>query len=114
MIPTSLHFIFAGLILLISLVQIESPRYLVRKGKTDGAVSAMCRLYKLPPSHPYVIEQMTAIEQHWQVEQETSKGQGFVGLVKEIFLVPRNLFPLYLGICGQLLAQWSGAGSITM
>lgn len=38
----------------------------------------------------------------------------FVGLLKEMFLIPTNLCRLYLGVGGQLLAQWSGARSIAI
>lgn len=105
---------FATLVLALSLFQTESPRYLMKCGKKDRAVAAMSRIRNLPATDPYVIAEIADIEQRWHEEQETTRGQGFLGLVKEIFLNPSNLFRLYLGVGGQLLAQWSGAGSITI
>lgn len=74
----------------------------------------MSRIRHLPPTDPHVVQEIADIERHWHEEEETTKGQGFLGLLKEIFLIPTNLYRLYLGVCGQLLAQWSGAGSITI
>lgn len=104
----------AGLILLFSIFQEESPRSYIRRGQAERAIKAMCRIRNLPANHPYVIEELDYIRLSWQLEQETSRGQGFIGILKEIFLTPSNLYRVYLGVMGQLLAQWSGAGSITI
>ncbi|UNI24642.1 hypothetical protein JDV02_010375 [Purpureocillium takamizusanense] len=113
-IPNSLNFIFAGVILLMSFFQTETPRFYVKQGKPGLAVKAMARFRNLPPDDPYVLEEMSAVQSHWLAESETTKGQGAIGLAKEIFLVPSNLYRLYIGVMGQILSQWSGAGSITL
>ena len=41
-------------------------------------------------------------------------GQGWIGIFKEIFLIPANFYRIYLGLMSQILSQWSGAGSITL
>ena len=41
-------------------------------------------------------------------------GSGWLGIVKETFMIPKNLYRLYLACMAQLLSQWSGAGSITL
>lgn len=41
-------------------------------------------------------------------------GSGAMGVIKETFLVPSNLYRVYLTFMAQLLSQWSGAGSITV
>lgn len=87
---------------------------MVKRGNRDRALQAMSRIRQLPPTDPYIIQEIADIEQHWHQEEETTRGQGFLGLLKEIFLVPTNLYRLYLGCGGQILAQWSGAGSITI
>ena len=113
-IPTSMHFMIAGMIFLLSFFQVESPRFYIKQRRPDLALKAMTRLRNLPEDHPYVAEEMSAIESQWLTEIETTRGQGAMGLVKEIFLVPSNLYRLYIGIMAQILAQWSGAGSITL
>lgn len=41
-------------------------------------------------------------------------GQGWMGVIKEMFLVPNKFYRLYLGLMSQFLSQWPGAGSITL
>lgn len=47
-------------------------------------------------------------------EQEATLGQGWIGYLKEMFLMRNNLYRIYLGLGSQLLSQWSGAQSITI
>jgi hypothetical protein len=114
MIPTSLHFIFAGIIFVLSFFQYESPRYLIKKRRLEQAVTNMTRIRRLPADHPYIVEEIAAINGQLQEEQEATKGQGPLGIAKEIFLIPKNLYRFYLGMGAQILSQWSGAGSITI
>lgn len=114
LVPTSLHIIFAGLILILTVFQQESPRYLIKKGKTDKAIKVMSRLRNLPPDHDYVVSEIGAITLSHHEEMESTKGAGWLGVVKELLLVPGNLYRLYLTIGAQFLSQWSGAGSITL
>ena len=105
---------FAGSVLFFSFFQVESPRFLVKRGQSDRALSNMSYLRRLSSTDPYVVDEICQIERQWQEEQESTRGQGKLGIIKEIVLVPNNLFRLYIGVMGQLLAQWSGAGSITL
>lgn len=41
-------------------------------------------------------------------------GSGPMGVIKEMFLIPSNLYRVYIAFMAQLLSQWSGAGSITL
>ncbi|KAK9417662.1 putative Major facilitator superfamily (MFS) profile domain-containing protein [Seiridium unicorne] len=114
MAPTSLHIIFAGIILILSLFQYESPRFLVKRGKLDKALEVMSRLRHLPKEDPYVVNEVSAICRAHDEELEATKGTGWFGVVKEMILVPSNLYRLYLSVMVQFLSQWSGAGSITL
>ncbi|KAJ5910683.1 Major facilitator superfamily domain general substrate transporter [Penicillium tannophilum] len=113
-IPTSLHIIFAGLIFLLSFLQFESPRYLVKQGQTEKAITNLARIRNLPTDHDYVIREFAAIEAAHQAELEATMGSGPIGIIKETFLVPSNLYRVYLTFMAQILSQWSGAGSITV
>ncbi|KAJ5640245.1 Major facilitator superfamily domain general substrate transporter [Penicillium longicatenatum] len=113
-IPTSLHVIFAGLIFLLSFLQFESPRYLVKQGQTEKAITNLARIRNLPPDHDYVVREFAAIEAAHQAELEATMGSGPIGIIKETFLVPSNLYRVYLTFMAQILSQWSGAGSITV
>ncbi|KAJ5825730.1 hypothetical protein N7474_002868 [Penicillium riverlandense] len=113
-VPTSLHIMFAGLILLLSFLQYESPRYLVKQGQLDKAIDNLSRIRNLPSDHEYVVKEMNAIQMAHQAEIEATMGSGPMGVIKETFLIPSNLYRVYLTLMAQILSQWSGAGSITL
>ncbi|EMC96496.1 hypothetical protein BAUCODRAFT_70045 [Baudoinia panamericana UAMH 10762] len=113
-IPTSIHLMFAGLIFILSFFNYESPRYLVKQGKTEHAITNLARIRGLPADHEVVVREIRDIQKQLEEEQEATMGGGFFGVVKEIFLIPKNAFRLYLGLGTQLLSQWSGASSITI
>ncbi|KAI0131907.1 quinate permease [Xylariales sp. AK1849] len=112
--PTSLHIIFAGLIFILTFFQYESPRYLIKRNKPEKALEVMARLRHLSPDDPYVIREITAIHLAHEEELEATKGSSWFGVLKELFLIPSNLYRLYLSSMVQVLSQWSGAGSITL
>ncbi|RMD44721.1 hypothetical protein DV735_g296, partial [Chaetothyriales sp. CBS 134920] len=114
MVPTSLHLMFACLIFCLSFLQSESPRFLVRNGRLDEATATLARIRNLPATDPYVVDEIQDIEAHWQEEQEATRGQGWRGVLKEMFLNRSNFYRLYLGLFAQVMSQWSGAGSITL
>lgn len=105
---------FAGVIFVFSLFQYESPRFLVKKGKDEEALKNLCRVRNLPASHPYVQNEFAGIKNAHQTEMEATMGSGPLGVLKETFLIPKNLYRVYLACMAQLLSQWSGAGSITL
>lgn len=113
-VPTSLHIMFAGVIFILSFFQYESPRFLIKTGKDVQAQETMSRLRNLPSDHPYVTQEIAAITLQHQEEMEASRGASWMGTVKELFLVPSNLYRLYLAFFAQVMSQWSGAGSITL
>jgi len=113
-VPTSVHLMFATIIFILSFFQYESPRYLVKKGSDELATKNMARVRNLPRDHPYVVREINAIQVQLQEEQEATMGQGWFGIVKEMFFIPSNLYRIYIGLMGQILSQWSGAGSITL
>ncbi|KAK4499999.1 hypothetical protein PRZ48_008185 [Zasmidium cellare] len=114
LVPTSLHIIFAGLIFILSFWQYESPRFLVKRGKLDKGLSTISRIRNLPPDHEYVETEFNSIIQALDAEKEASLGSGWLGILKETVLVPSNAYRLYLTCFGQVIAHWSGAGSITV
>ncbi|KAH6842622.1 general substrate transporter [Chaetomium sp. MPI-CAGE-AT-0009] len=114
LVPTSLHIIFSGLICILTLFQSESPRYLIMKDQHDKALKTMARLRNLPPNHEYVVTEISAITAAHREEAEATKNTGWLGILKEAFLDPSNLYRVSLTIAAQILSQWSGAGSITL
>lgn len=113
-VPTCMHIIFAGLILILSFFNYESPRFLVQKGQEEHALTNLARLRGLPSDHPFVVAELNDIKVKLEEAKEAYLGQGFYGYIREIFLTPSNLYRVYLGLASQILSQWSGAGSITL
>ncbi|KAM0425670.1 hypothetical protein ACHAPT_009202 [Fusarium lateritium] len=114
LVPTSLHIMMAGIIFILSFFQYESPRFLVKEGKPDQAAHVLGRLRRQPADGEYVVSQISTIQAALDHELEASQGVGWLGKIKEMFLVPSNLYRLYLSTMVQFLSQWSGAGSITL
>uniref|UniRef100_A0A093V6M6 Quinate permease n=1 Tax=Talaromyces marneffei PM1 TaxID=1077442 RepID=A0A093V6M6_TALMA len=54
LVPTSLHIMFAGIIFLLSFLQSESPRYLVKSGQIEKAIATLARVRGLPSDHEYI------------------------------------------------------------
>ena len=113
-IPTSLHVIFAGLIIVLSFFVKESPRYLVKVGKPDLAVSNMAAIRHLPKEHLYVMTEMKDVFSQLEREKESTHGSSVFSSLKELIFLRSNRYRLMLGVMSQLLGQWSGANSITI
>ncbi|CAJ2512587.1 Uu.00g056020.m01.CDS01 [Anthostomella pinea] len=112
--PTSLHIIFAGIVFILTFFQYESPRFLVKKGLHEKALEYMARIRHLPPDDLYVVSEVNAIRAAHEEELEAIRGASWTGILKEMFLIPSNLYRLYLSVMVQIMSQWSGAGSITL
>ncbi|KAH8784620.1 quinate permease [Hyaloscypha finlandica] len=111
---TILHIIFAGLIIIGSFFALESPRWLAKVGRDEQAATNMSKLRKLPLDHPYVQAELIDIHDQLEREREATLGSGFLGPLKELFMLPGNRYRILLGLGCQLLGQWSGAQSITI
>lgn len=114
LVPTSLHIMFAGIIFILTFFQWESPRFLVNKGRPDKAAEVMAHLRQQPVDSDYIVGEVSTIQAALDRELEATKGVGWLGKLKEMFLDRSNLYRVFLATMVQLLSQWSGAGSITL
>lgn len=105
---------FSGIIFLLTFLQFESPRFLVKQGKSAQAADVMAHLRHQSPDSDYVVREISNIQAALEHELEATKGVGWAGKLKEMFLNKSNLYRLYLSTAVQFLSQWSGAGSITL
>lgn len=74
----------------------------------------MAHIRHLPVDDPYVLTEINAIRAAHEEELEATMGASWYGVLKEMFLIPSNLYRLYLSAMVQFMSQWSGAGSITL
>lgn len=113
-VPTSVHIMFSGLIFILSFFQFESPRFLIKKGKREEATQVMAHLRHQPIDSDYIVREINEIQASYEHELEATRGVGWKGKIKELFLNKSNLYRLYMASAVQFLSQWSGAGSITL
>ena len=105
---------FGSIILILTLLQVESPRHLIRVGKREQALKVMAKLRGMAPTDHYVISEVAGIQASFDEEKEATLGMGWKGMVREIFTIRRNSYRLFLTNLAQLLACWSGGSSITV
>ena len=114
LVPSSLHIIMGGIIFVLMFAQSESPRFLVKQGKSQEATHVMAQLRQQPAESEYVVREIYAIQAALDHELEATRSIGLAGKLREMFFVKSNLYRVYMATMVQLLSQWSGAGSITL
>ncbi|KAF2849107.1 MFS quinate transporter-like protein [Plenodomus tracheiphilus IPT5] len=114
LVPNSMHLMFAGIILTLSFFAKESPRWLIKVGRHEEALAGLSQLRNLPGDHPYVTSEIIDINDQLNREREATMGTSWLGPVRELFTNKANLYRIQLSVMSQLLAQWSGANSITI
>lgn len=115
-IPTSLKIIFSGSIFIMSfLFCYESPRWLLKKGRQEDAAKSLSKLRHLSPEHPYVIGELSDINEQILAEKEAVSGNSVSKVLKEFFTKKSNAYRFFLVVAAaQLLGQWSGANAVTI
>lgn len=92
---------FAGLILILSFFNKESPRFLIKNGDVNGAYENLSRIRTLPQDHECVVREIKEIQEQLAEEEEATMGVGKLGLFKEMFLMPNNFYRIYI-VCQAL------------
>jgi hypothetical protein len=114
LVPNSMHLMFAGIIFILSFFAKESPRWLIKVGRHEEALENLSRLRQLPPDHAYIVSEVMDINDQINRQREATMGTTWLGPVRELFASKANLYRIQLSLMSQLLAQWSGANSITI
>jgi hypothetical protein len=112
-IPQSVQILVAGLLFLSSFLCEESPRYLCKIGDWHKAKEALGNLWSLPALHPDVITVIEEIHEELETDQNQTMRQSWLKSIKELLTVKSNQQRLLFVFSTQILAQWSGANSIT-
>lgn len=113
-IPNLLHIYFAAIIIALSFGAVESPRWLVKVDKHERAAHNLSKLRNLPVDHWYVQSELLDVNNQLEREQQATRGTTWLAPLKELVTLTSNRYRLMLSIFSQLLAQWSGASSITI
>lgn len=110
-IPFALQLIPGGLLIICMLIQSESPRWLIKKGKLDQARAVLSRIRHLESSHPYLDYEIQSVQAQIAKELGGHSKPTFFQKVKEA-LGKRNRSRLGLGVALMWLQNLSGINSI--
>ncbi|KAJ5860752.1 uncharacterized protein N7529_008062 [Penicillium soppii] len=112
-IPQSTQIIVAGTLFLSSFLCEESPRYLGKIGDWNAAKHTLGSLWGLSEQHPDVVSEIQGIQAQLVTDYDWSMSESWFKSVKELLTVKSNQKRLIFVISAQVLAQWSGANSLT-
>ncbi|KAE9392925.1 quinate permease [Gymnopus androsaceus JB14] len=108
LIAFAMQLIPGGLLALGSPFLSESPRWLVSRDRNDDAVKSLSKIRNLPADHPYLVEEVSAIEAAVAHEKSLA-GAGFFGPVRTVFSDKKLVVRLLLG---SSLFAWQNATGI--
>jgi sugar porter (SP) family MFS transporter len=91
----------------------ESPRWLAIVGRMDEAWTTLLKLRGLPEDDPSLQLEYAQLVSHMEDENHSNPQDGYWAIIKETFGKRSNLRRLQLTIVAYILAQFSGANSIT-
>ena len=89
------------------------PRWLAIRNRPQEALAALTKLRALPDDHPYLKQEYSEIMAQITDENMQFGENSFLRVLKETFCVCSNLRRVQLTIIAYILAQFSGANSIT-
>ncbi|OQD73047.1 hypothetical protein PENDEC_c017G06818 [Penicillium decumbens] len=112
-IPQSIQIIVAGFLFLSSFMCEESPRHLGKNGEWEKAKHALGNLWGLSIENPELVSEIQGIQAQLHTDYGQSLGGSWIRPLKELLMVKENQRRLLFVISAQVLAQWSGANSLT-
>lgn len=85
-IPVAVQFVPAGILILAMLPMVESPRWLVSKGRVEKARAALAWVRGLPEDHEYIMGEMAMIELAVEDElRSTGSARSWRQIYRELF-----------------------------
>jgi MFS family permease len=91
----------------------ESPRWLCLRGRNEEALKTLTTIRGLGSDHPFLLNEWEMMTTQLSREQSEFGDTGYVAIIRETFCVRSNLRRVQLTIVAYILAQFSGANSVT-
>jgi MFS family permease len=110
-IPFGLQLIPGTLLVVLMLLQPESPRWLIKNGQRAKAINNLSFIRKLAAEDAYTQWEADTIEEQLRHEAEAGDSQPFFVKIKEVFL-PGNRYRLFLGMSLMMLQNLSGINAL--
>ncbi|KAJ5966269.1 hypothetical protein N7481_012983 [Penicillium waksmanii] len=110
-IPFSLQLIPGTLLVVLMLLQHESPRWLIKNGQRAKAIDNLSFVRKLAMEDAYIQWEADTIEEQLRHEAEVGDRQPFLVKIKEVFL-PGNRNRLFIGMSLMMLQNLSGINAL--
>lgn len=114
-IPTSMKIPIAGLLLIGSLFCHESPRWLLKVNNPDKAIQALSNIRNLPIDHPYILSEISDINEQISKEKEENSGSSYLEICKTLIFVKSIRYRFFaIILLSHVLGPWTGANAITI
>ncbi|KAI1418301.1 general substrate transporter [Hypoxylon sp. FL1857] len=110
-IPFGLQIIPGTFLTILMLLQPESPRWLIKNGKTEKAIKSLCEIRRLPREDDYISWEVDTVKEQLLSESELGTTRPFSAKFKE--MVKRsNRSRLALGMGFMMLQNLSGINAL--
>ena len=109
-------FVLVGLIFILSFfLCVESPRWLVKTNKPDRAAENLSKLRHLPSDHPYILAEISDINEQILAEREATKDSSLISNFKALVSNKSIAYRFFcISAACQIIGQWTGANAITI
>lgn len=110
-IPIAIQFLWAVILAIGLFVLPESPRYFVKKGKTEDAIKALCRIRGQPAESEYIQAELAEIQANYEYEMTVAQA-GWADCFKGGLKPSGNFYRVLIGVCLQMFQQLTGVNFI--
>lgn len=110
-IPVAVQLIYGGLLLAATFFMMETPRYLLSKGKEQAAIDQLARLRNLPVGHEYTEEELRQMRESIEHERAVISKSGIRGVISEM-LMKGNRNRILMGVAIMWFQNLSGINAV--